>query len=331
MRDADRRASRAGSSRRTAASGASSPKPARTSRSFGHELPHRRGHEHDHVESLRQLRDRAAGEDALVVGVGVQEDDVASPLRGPVTGCAVRPRPADCWSAPEPMGHSRQAARRRQSRRSPRAAVDSLAAVGVHEDLEFSHKLADAADAITTARFQALDLRVDTKPDLTPASEADSAAEEAVRRLVRSSGRGEGVVGEELEEEVEDSPDRRPDRRQRTTSAACRSGRRYSLEREGRLQCARLGAAARPAVVGDARRRHVRQRQALRRLQDLARRGGVHFDGDERTTDRGAQGLIDRAWSAQSLGGFWQHCLVAEASSTACQPRPRCGTRRRRR
>src|SRR6476646_10672361 len=65
-------------------------------------------------------------------------------------------------------------------------------------DLEFAHVLADAADAITLARFRALDLHVETKPDLTPVSEADRAAEEAVRALVAASGRGEGVLGEEL-------------------------------------------------------------------------------------------------------------------------------------
>src|SRR5436309_6397001 len=65
-------------------------------------------------------------------------------------------------------------------------------------DLAFAHSLADTADAITTARFRALDLRVETKPDLTPVSEADRAAEEAIRSLVAASGRGEGVLGEEL-------------------------------------------------------------------------------------------------------------------------------------
>src|SRR3954463_7260415 len=65
-------------------------------------------------------------------------------------------------------------------------------------DLSFAHSLADAADAITTSRFRAADLRVDTKPDLTPVSEADRAAEEAIRSLVAGSGRGEGVLGEEF-------------------------------------------------------------------------------------------------------------------------------------
>src|SRR3954466_5652327 len=66
------------------------------------------------------------------------------------------------------------------------------------DDLRFAHALADAADAVTTARFPALDLRVDTKPDLTPVSEADRRAEEVIRDAVRKSARGEGVLGEEF-------------------------------------------------------------------------------------------------------------------------------------
>ena len=56
------------------------------------------------------------------------------------------------------------------------------------DDLRFAHALADAADAVTTARFRALDLRVDTKPDLTPVSEADRRAEEVIRELSLARG-----------------------------------------------------------------------------------------------------------------------------------------------
>ena len=34
------------------------------------------------------------------------------------------------------------------------------------QDLEFTHKLADAADKISMARFGAIDLKIETKPDL---------------------------------------------------------------------------------------------------------------------------------------------------------------------
>ncbi len=57
--------------------------------------------------------------------------------------------------------------------------------------------LADAADDITTKRFRALDLRVDTKPDLTPVSDADRATEESLRNILRRSRPRDAVLGEE--------------------------------------------------------------------------------------------------------------------------------------
>ena len=49
------------------------------------------------------------------------------------------------------------------------------------DDLSLAHVLADTADSISTARFRALDLRVEEKPDLTPVSDADTAVEKALR------------------------------------------------------------------------------------------------------------------------------------------------------
>jgi histidinol-phosphatase len=65
------------------------------------------------------------------------------------------------------------------------------------DDLRFAHVLADAADDITTKRFRALDLRVDTKPDLTPVSDADRATEESLRNILRRSRPRDAVLGEE--------------------------------------------------------------------------------------------------------------------------------------
>ena len=45
------------------------------------------------------------------------------------------------------------------------------------DDLSLAHVLADTADSISMARFRALDLRVESKPDLTPVSDADTAVE----------------------------------------------------------------------------------------------------------------------------------------------------------
>src|SRR5437763_14752392 len=65
------------------------------------------------------------------------------------------------------------------------------------DDLRFAHVLADNADDITTRRFRALDLRVDTKPDLTPVAGGDRAAEEAVGTVLRRSRPRDAVLGEE--------------------------------------------------------------------------------------------------------------------------------------
>jgi histidinol-phosphatase len=65
------------------------------------------------------------------------------------------------------------------------------------DDLRFAHVLADAADDITTKRFRALDLRVDTKPDLTPVTDADQVTEESLRHFLRRSRPRDAVIGEE--------------------------------------------------------------------------------------------------------------------------------------
>jgi histidinol-phosphatase len=65
------------------------------------------------------------------------------------------------------------------------------------DDLALAHELADAADAITLARFGAVDLLVESKPDLTPVSDADRSVERALRRLLASRRPGDAVLGEE--------------------------------------------------------------------------------------------------------------------------------------
>ena len=65
------------------------------------------------------------------------------------------------------------------------------------QDLALALELADAADAITAARFGSLDLRVDTTPDLTPVTDADEAAESALREILARRRPGDAVLGEE--------------------------------------------------------------------------------------------------------------------------------------
>lgn len=66
------------------------------------------------------------------------------------------------------------------------------------EDLALAHQIADAADAITMARFGALDLQVQAKPDLTPVSDADLAVERSAREVLAAQRPADAVLGEEF-------------------------------------------------------------------------------------------------------------------------------------
>ncbi len=65
------------------------------------------------------------------------------------------------------------------------------------DDLGVAHVLADSADSVTMARYKALDLRVETKPDLTPVTDADQLAEETIRSTLKRARPRDAVVGEE--------------------------------------------------------------------------------------------------------------------------------------
>jgi histidinol-phosphatase len=66
------------------------------------------------------------------------------------------------------------------------------------DDLRLALVIADQVDAQTMARFKALDLHVESKPDHTPVTDADRSAEEIIRgQLSRSRGR-DAVLGEEF-------------------------------------------------------------------------------------------------------------------------------------
>jgi histidinol-phosphatase len=66
------------------------------------------------------------------------------------------------------------------------------------DDLALALTLADRADTLTRARFGALDLRIDTKPDLTPVTDADRAVEADLREVLGRERPDDSVVGEEF-------------------------------------------------------------------------------------------------------------------------------------
>src|SRR6516164_7458246 len=66
------------------------------------------------------------------------------------------------------------------------------------DDLTLALMLADRADALTSDRFGALDLRIDTKPDLTPVTDADRSVETELRQVLGRERVQDSVVGEEF-------------------------------------------------------------------------------------------------------------------------------------
>lgn len=65
-------------------------------------------------------------------------------------------------------------------------------------DLALAQVLADAADEISLARFRALDLTVETKPDRSPVTDADRAVEQALKAILASQRPADGIIGEEF-------------------------------------------------------------------------------------------------------------------------------------
>ena len=76
----------------------------------------------------------------------------------------------------------------------------SQASIGMDSqgDLHLAHRLADAADAISLARYQSLDLVIETKPDATPVTDADRAVEKEIRALLERERPSHLIIGEEF-------------------------------------------------------------------------------------------------------------------------------------
>lgn len=68
----------------------------------------------------------------------------------------------------------------------------------IADDLALALALAGDADLVSIARFQSLDLRVETKPDRTPVTDADRAVEQVIRERITASRPGDGIYGEEF-------------------------------------------------------------------------------------------------------------------------------------
>ncbi|MCR2809291.1 MULTISPECIES: inositol monophosphatase family protein [unclassified Microbacterium] len=82
---------------------------------------------------------------------------------------------------------------------SPSASVSFRAPFDgdLREDLTLALQIADAADAVSMARFDAADLDVQLKADASHVTEADLATERAIRSILETERPDDGVFGEE--------------------------------------------------------------------------------------------------------------------------------------
>jgi len=197
----------------------------------------------------------------------------------------------------------------------------------IAEHLALALELADAADAITMARFRAADLEVTTKPDLTPVSEADQAVERAIRARL-SSLTGHAVLGEEYGEDpgAADAEFRWIIDPIDGTKSYVRGlpiwATLIGLEHAGELV---VGVASAPALK--ARWWAGRGLGAFRdgervRASSVSAIDDAHISASWDTRDRfeadgignKVMALVHECWRFRGLGDFWQHVLVAEGA-----------------
>lgn len=207
---------------------------------------------------------------------------------------------------------------------------------GYDDDLRLAHVIADAVDNLTTTRFKARDLVVDTKPDLTPVTDADRAAEEIVRSQLSRTRSRDGFVGEE------------------SGVSKGSSGRQWVVDPiDGTKNFVRgvpvwatliallddgvpvLGVVSAPALnrrwwaaqgtgaytgprLSAAKRLQVSQVAAL---GDASLSHSEIWEWEEAGRLEGFLDLTRKVWRTRGYGDFWSYTLVAEgAADIACEP-----------
>jgi histidinol-phosphatase len=204
------------------------------------------------------------------------------------------------------------------------------------DDLRLAHVIADQVDSLTASRFQAGDLRVETKPDLTPVSDADKAAEDLVRTQLRRTRPRDAVLGEEFGRTGHGSRQWVVDPIDGTknfvrgvpvwaTLLALLDGGEpvlgvVSAPALGRRWWAARGTGAWTGrSLSSARRLHV---SAVRDLGDAS----LSYS-DLREWERAGLGeqflaLDRRVWRSRAYGDFWSYMLLAEGGvDVAAEPR----------
>jgi len=204
----------------------------------------------------------------------------------------------------------------------------------LNEDLELATRLADAADAVTTARFRATDLRVETKPDRTPVTEADLAAEAAMLEILRAERPEDSVLSEEAGESG-DGPRRwildPIDGTKQFLRGLPSWATLIALQENGEAVVGLVSAPALGrrwwAVKGEGAFADSGDRLQVSGVSDIGDAMLLHAElsawQEVACGPEGLEALANRCWQSRGYGDFWIHCLVAEgAADIAVEPGP---------
>ncbi len=203
------------------------------------------------------------------------------------------------------------------------------------DDVRLAHVLADNADALTMARWKALDLQVSAKPDMTEVTDADLAVEDALRATLKRARPRDAVHGEERQDTghgprrwIIDPIDGTRNFLRGVPVWATLIGLMdgdkvvVGMVSAPALQRRWWGSVGGGAFTG-------KTLASASRLQvsgvDAVENASLSYSsiGGWVSTGRG-QGFVDlmrEAWRTRAYGDFWSYMLVAEgAVDIACEP-----------
>jgi histidinol-phosphatase len=194
--------------------------------------------------------------------------------------------------------------------------------------------IADGADAIAMSYFRTEEIGAEKKSDGTVVTVADKAVEAMAVRKVEESWLPIDVVGEETSKEIPTEPARGGrarmiidpiDGTEEFTRGIPTFGTLVGIEEDGEIvagivsapalsQGTRWWAYRGEGAYRSGKRIHVSQRKRLEEAMVFTTGTGWAKNMSARTSMRR---MADAARSSRSIGGFWQHMLVAEGAVEA--------------
>jgi histidinol-phosphatase len=197
--------------------------------------------------------------------------------------------------------------------------------VALAAELTLAHELADAADELAMARFRAVDLVVETKPDLTPVTEADRAVEQMIVERLARDRPDDAVLGEEFGRHDAGSGSRRwiidpIDGTKNYARGVPVWATLLALEEEGEVVAGVVSAPALGTRWSAARGGGAHRNGAPVSVSRVSRVEDASLGYDSVRAfesvgrDREFLALARRCWRNRGFGDFWAHMMVADGS-----------------